>query len=142
MAPEMVLPEVETLEVGAVGPLWAVPLQWAEVPHTAHHHSLEPPFTGHLPQAPHLTLDDHLWDSHHPSEVHHLQCTVALPWVCLLRDLHQWFMDHQSSVHPLAFLQQDHLPSLGLMSTLPSSPLAPLWLSPSMRCNRNPLWLK
>ena len=133
MAPEMGLPEVETLEVGAVGLLWAVPLQWAEVPHTAHHHFLEPPFTGHLLQAPHHTLDDHLWDSHHPSEVHHLQCIVVLPWVCLLRGLHQWCMDHQSSAPLLASLQQDHHLSLGLTSTQPFSPLGPLWLCPSMR---------
>jgi len=118
MAPEMALPEEETLEAEDVGPLWAVLLQWAGVPHMAPHH----------------TLGDHLWDFRPQSEVPHHQFIAALLWVCLLQDLRQWCMGHQFSVHLLGFLQQDHHPSLGLMSTQPSSPLAPLWLCPSMRC--------
>jgi len=134
MAPEMALPEEETLEAEDVGLLWAVLLQWAVVPHMVPHPFPEPPSTGPLPQAPHHTLGDHLWDFRPQSEVPHHQFIAALLWVCLLQDLRQWCMGHQFSVHLLGFLQQDHHPSLGLMSTQPSSPLAPLWLCPSMRC--------
>jgi hypothetical protein len=134
MAPEMALPEEETLEAEDVGPPWVALLQWAEVPHMAPHPFLEPLSTGPLLQAHHHTSGDHLWDSHPPSEVPRHQCTEALPWVCLLRGLHQWCMDHQSSAPLLASLQQDHHLSLGLTSTQPFSPLGPLWLCPSMRC--------
>ena len=133
--PETALQEEGTLEAEAAGPPWVVPLQWVVVPHTAPHPFLEPPSTGRLLQAPHHhTWADHLWDSHHRSEDHRPQCTVVPPWACLLQgDLHQWFMDHHSSAHHLASPLQDPHPSLELMSTLPSSPLAPLSLSPSMR---------
>ena len=135
MAPEMALPEEETLEAEDVGPLWAVLLQWAGVPHMAPHPFLEPPSTGPLPQAPRHTLGDHLWDFRPQSEVPHHQCIAALQWEDLRQweGLHQWCMGHQFSVHLLGFLQQDHHPSLGLTSTQPSSLLAPLWLCPSMR---------
>lgn len=124
MVREMALLEEETLEVGDVDLLWAVLLRWAVVPHMAHHPFPEPPSTDLLPQALHHTLGDHLWDFHLRSGAPHLQCIVALLWVCLLQDLHQWCMGHQSSVHLQDFLQQDHHLSLGLMSTQLSSLLA------------------